>query len=998
VSKRILRSLASLFLVLICAAGSSLLVGQQGGRTTYVYDDNGRLIAVVLPSGDSATYEYDAAGNIKKVSRGPYTAVSIVEFTPRSGTEGTVVTIYGTGFSTDVNLNSVLFNGATAVVSSAAATQLTVTVPAAATTGPITITTTNGSATSAANFIVSEPPTITSFTPSIGAPEDPVTITGTQFLAATDGNEVKFNGTVAAVSEATETEISTTVPFGATSGRISVTTPGGTAESTGDFFVPPSPYTAADVDDTGRVVVGASRIVNITNAGHIALIVFDATAGQSVGVELSDQSLLAGSMTLFKPDGSTIDSVPLSQPFIDTLPLPDTGTYTLMIAADPESSGSVTVALNDTSEVGGTIIPDGPPVEVIITTPGRNSRLTFDGTAGQRIFLQATNISFTSFWGIYIFNPDGSQLVSNHIGGFMGEGGNDYLDTITLPVTGRYSILIDPQGSNVGDFTLNLYNVPPDIQASLTIDGPAFPLSIQFRGQNAQLTFSATDGQRVILQTTNSTLFGTTRLTGPDGEDVIFAHATDGFFETPSLASGTYTVFIDPSGPRTGSMNVAVLTRPADVTGTIVLGGPPVTKTTTLPGQDIRLTFSATAGQRASIKLTNLPPSNFGFHNVYLLKPDGSMSFGSFVENFQSMFFDGRDLDQTGDYVIVIDMAGATVGSATVTLYDASDLLGTITVDGPPVTTTFANPGQNAVLTFEGTQAQYLRLTIESSSIQNLLLAPIGFTVTKPDGSTLAVQRTTSTVYTLFPLPATGTYRIGVNPPGASTGFITLRLAQDAPATPIEVNGPPVTATLTGIGQRTRLSFEGTAGQRVSVLGTNSTIGFLQVILFNEAGAVVGSNNFGSNSIFIENRELQTDGTYYISVSSANGSSGSITLSVLDAPAEQTGTITLDGPPVTVTTTTPGENFRLTFSGQANQLVTVLFNFSSSFANSCHDLRVLGPDGFPIRASFPCFTNNAQMGFITLPASGTYTIVVDTSGPGVGTTTVTLLTAENGDT
>ena len=37
---------------------------QQGGTTRYVYDDNGRLIAVISPTGEANVYEYDAAGNV----------------------------------------------------------------------------------------------------------------------------------------------------------------------------------------------------------------------------------------------------------------------------------------------------------------------------------------------------------------------------------------------------------------------------------------------------------------------------------------------------------------------------------------------------------------------------------------------------------------------------------------------------------------------------------------------------------------------------------------------------------------------------------------------------------------------------------------------------------------------------------------------------------------------------------------------------------------------
>ena len=46
----------------------------------YVYDDLGRLIGVVDPGGDTATYQYDAVGNILSTGRHSSTQVSIISF------------------------------------------------------------------------------------------------------------------------------------------------------------------------------------------------------------------------------------------------------------------------------------------------------------------------------------------------------------------------------------------------------------------------------------------------------------------------------------------------------------------------------------------------------------------------------------------------------------------------------------------------------------------------------------------------------------------------------------------------------------------------------------------------------------------------------------------------------------------------------------------------------------------------------------------------------
>ncbi|MFQ5846381.1 MAG: RHS repeat domain-containing protein [Candidatus Methylomirabilales bacterium] len=64
----------------IFVVGLILLLGVQathGQEIRYVYDDLGRLIAVVDPQGGTAVYEYDAVGNILAIRR-PQTTGPVV--------------------------------------------------------------------------------------------------------------------------------------------------------------------------------------------------------------------------------------------------------------------------------------------------------------------------------------------------------------------------------------------------------------------------------------------------------------------------------------------------------------------------------------------------------------------------------------------------------------------------------------------------------------------------------------------------------------------------------------------------------------------------------------------------------------------------------------------------------------------------------------------------------------------------------------------------------
>jgi hypothetical protein len=79
------------------------------------------------------------------------------------------------------------------------------------------------------------PPALGQFSPSSGAAGSKVTLTGAHFVGAT---AVAFNGTPASFQIMSVTSIRATVPAGATSGPISVTSPAGTSTAKSAFTVP----------------------------------------------------------------------------------------------------------------------------------------------------------------------------------------------------------------------------------------------------------------------------------------------------------------------------------------------------------------------------------------------------------------------------------------------------------------------------------------------------------------------------------------------------------------------------------------------------------------------------------------------------------------------------------------------------------------------------------------------------------------------------------------
>jgi hypothetical protein len=140
------------------------------------------------------------------------------------------------------------------------------------------------------------------------------------------------------------------------------------------------------------------------------------------------------------------------------------------------------------------------------------------------------------------------------------EGGG-FMDVKTLPATGTYTIPIDPVTTATGSSTLTLYLMPADAGGSLTIGASPLPISITTPGQVVALTLTGTSGQQVTVRMTGNTIGHTTvKLLRPDGSQQASVASASATFNmaAQTLASGTYTVVVDPTAANTGTINVQV--------------------------------------------------------------------------------------------------------------------------------------------------------------------------------------------------------------------------------------------------------------------------------------------------------------------------------------------------------------------------------------------------------------------------------------------------------
>ncbi len=864
----------------------------DGASVHYEYDDIGRLVGVTDAAGESATYRFDAVGNILSVVRNSAKQPVIMEFSPNGGSEGTPVSISGSGFNVTAEKNIVKFNHTIANVIASTGTKITTTVPAGATTGPISIATPTGTTSSSAAFVVgaARAPTITSFTPSVGVAGTPVTISGGNFEGAL--SKVRFNNRIATVSSVSSNNIATAVPENSTSGRITVATPYGTALSDADFFVPPAPFSPGDIQVAGRMSIGDSKTVTLGTAGKKGLILFDAAAGQTVAMSLSSVTLSGGSVSILSPDGRALASTAVSATggFIDAIVLPVTGTYTIFINPSASSTGNLSLTLNAVPDVTGNMAFDGPAVTISTTKPGQNASLSFNATAGQRFSMNFSGVKLTggSYVNMSVLKPDGGTLVPT---AYVSSSGT-FIDVQTIPVTGTYTIKLNPGSMAVGSATVQLFEVGLDPTAMIAISGPAVTVTTAKPGQNASLTFSATAGQRFSMNVSGVKLAGGSSLAmsvlKPDGSTLVpvaYVSTSGKFIDVQTIpVTGTYAIKFNPDAMVLGSLTVQLFDVAQDPTATIAIGGPAVTVTTAKPGQNASLTFSATAGQRFSTNVSDVKLTGGSYLSMSVVKPDGAALVTAAYVSPSGTFVDVQTIPVTGIYTIKLNPDSMAVGSMVVQMFEVvSEPTAAIEIGGPAVTVTIATPGQNASLTFNATAGQ--RFSTIFSGVKLAGGGYLSMSVLKPDGSTLVPVTNMSTGATFVDaqtIPLAGTYTIKLNPDSMAVGSVTAQLLDvtSNPISMIEIGGPAMTVVIAKPGQNASLTFNGAAGQSATVRITRTTIGCQTISLRKPDGGTLISSLYCGATFNLPSQTLPVAGVYTIAIDPNSSSIGSTSVAL----------------------------------------------------------------------------------------------------------------------
>ncbi len=867
----------AILLVIVWTSGFAAPTVQAAGPVpvTYTYDANGRLSGVIDPSAGSAAYSYDSAGNVTSITRRAIGVATVLEVTPDRGAVGAQVTIEGTAFSATIAQDTVKFNGVTATIVSATTTKLVATVPAGATTGPVSVTSPAGTAASPTSFAVgSLAPTITGFTPSVAAAGDTLTVTGTNFETLKPRDVLAVSGIREAIATASPTSLTAPI-VGSGSGKVQVVTAAGVATSSSYLYTVPCCFTAAEVESTGVLTVGTAQTTMVGSL-KIALRVFEGVAGEHLSLTIPGLGSSVAAK-IYRPDGVMHAGFDSGPAFVDIPALPVTGTYTVFLRNTNGTPQGGSLLVSDVApDVTGTIPVNAGGLPVTIGTPGQNARLTFQATAGERVVVSTSNGSVSS--KLTLLSPDDIPLGVSATPGLA-----PFIEAVTLPVAGTYTILMDPLFAATGQLTVAVNDDLGDLPLPLTI-GTVTNLPTFAPGQNIAATFAGTAGARVSIDVNTFGAFSTIiTVRNPDGSTLESQQAWGWFFDPIVLpTTGTYTIYIDPYSQNTGPGTVAVYSVPPDSMGTIVVGGPAVA-VPLAPGQKGTLTFSGSTDQVISLASTGATSSSI---DLVISDPTGNGIVTMY--SISLPFVVPTTLPSTGTYTITVDPVGANISDYSFQLYQVPpDDVGTMTIGGPSVTVTNTAPGQNMSRTFTGTAGQLISLDVKEVTATHprglvmvaKLLSPTGTTLWGP---IQFWQPMTEGFLEPLVLPSTGTYTVSIDPNYETLSTYRLQafaVLPDATGT-ITVGGAAVVATNTTPGQNMRKTFACTNGQKVKLISNNATLTGANINILNASGS-------GANGTYVDFTSTPSN-TLTATISGA----GTCTI-LVDPDLAQTGSVTL---------------------------------------------------------------------------------------------------------
>ncbi|MGE5830914.1 MAG: VWD domain-containing protein [Micromonosporaceae bacterium] len=138
---------------------------------------------------------------------------------------------------------------------------------------------------------------------------------------------------------------------------------------------------------------------------------------------------------------------------VDGTVLPENGQYTLVIDPTGKNVGLAQVQLFASIDQTGQITVNGPAVTAHVTKPGQVVRLSFNATAGAHLSVKVSSATLPDqCFPVQI--RDAAGVVGLAFGCVI--GGTGQTNPWTVPATGVYTVVVDPNAANLGTAELRL--------------------------------------------------------------------------------------------------------------------------------------------------------------------------------------------------------------------------------------------------------------------------------------------------------------------------------------------------------------------------------------------------------------------------------------------------------------------------------------------------------------------------------------------------------------
>jgi RNase P/RNase MRP subunit p29 len=744
-------------------------------------------------------------------------------------------------------------------------------------------------------------------------------------------------------------------------------------------------YTATlSSDASGTLTTGTAQNVTLGATGEDSWLTFNATAGQTVALNVAGIATVPANtsytITVYNSAGTSIATATTTSGTTFNLPNLAAGAYNVFINSTSAATANMQVTVEPQS--GGTLslTTSGAGSPITTPAPGQNAYFTFSGTAGQNLTLALSGISFVpgsvTYPTVIVSGP------SNYsVGGTCyATLGSCEIPLKTLPATGTYSVTVSPTGFATMSFAITLSS---DFSATLT-PSTAQSVPLTAMGQSAWLSFTATAGQTFalyasgIVSTPANTSY-TVTVYNSAGTSVASGSSSSAVtLNLPTLAAGTYNVFITPATPATASMQV---TLEPQAGGVVSFSGGTSAFSTPAPGQYAYFTFSGTAGQDLGLALTGLTltPSSQGTSAlVYVYEPNGTTlltdGYCYTTNPGAGCQFSMTNLPVTGTYTIKV-MPG-TQQTMSFNLTASQDVSGTLALNTPQAVTLV--PGQDTWLAFTATAGETVAVSA-SSIVTNPSGQSVTLTVYNSGGTSVGTTAGTSSATVNLANLAAGTYSVLAVPAYGASATLQVTLAAQTGAA-LTLNGSTTNYATTVPGQYAYFTFSGTAGQDLGLALTGLTLTpssqgtSALVYVYEPNGTTLLTDGYcyttnpGAGCQF-SMTNLPVTGTYTIKVMPGTQQTMSFNLT---ASQDVSGTLALNTPQAV--TLVPGQNTWLAFTATAGETVAV--SASSIVTNPSGQtvtLTVYNSSGTSVGNASGTGSTTANL---TNLAAGTYSVLI----------------------